>query len=279
MRCASACSSLTAPWAPSSMPRTQPSTTSAEPALEGWMDGLSINAPQIVERVHRGFLEAGCDVIETCTFQATRPRLEEWGQGDVTIDLNVSAARLARRIADEYAADGRPRFVAGSMGPTGFLPGLERSVDEPAGVRRPCAGLPRAGRLAHRGWRRRPHHRDAAGHSRDQGGRLRRPRSRCRGGTPGRDHDHRLARRHRPHAARHRCGGGARHPRVTPRRRHRVQLLHRAGAHARTDPLHHLAYHAAGRVHPQCGIADQRRRTGTLSAASRCPWPPSSRAS
>ncbi len=90
--------------------------------LEGWMDGLSIHAPQIVERVHRGFLEAGCDVIETCTFQATRPRLEEWGQGDVTTDLNVSAARLARRIADEYAVDGRPRFVAGSMGPTGFLP-------------------------------------------------------------------------------------------------------------------------------------------------------------
>ena len=90
--------------------------------LEGWMDGLAIHAPQIVERVHRGFLDVGCDVIETCTFQATRPRLEEWGQGDATTELNVSAARLARRIADEYAVDGRPRFVAGSMGPTGFLP-------------------------------------------------------------------------------------------------------------------------------------------------------------
>ena len=90
--------------------------------LEGWMDGLVIHAPQIVERVHRSFLDAGCDVIETSTFQATRPRLEEWGQADVTRDLNVSAARLARNIADEYAADGRPRFVAGSMGPTGFLP-------------------------------------------------------------------------------------------------------------------------------------------------------------
>ena len=71
------------------------------------MDGLAIHAPQVVERVHRSFLDAGCDVIETCTFQATRPRLEEWGQGDATIDLNVSAARLARRIADEYSA-GRP---------------------------------------------------------------------------------------------------------------------------------------------------------------------------
>jgi len=92
------------------------------PALEGWMDGLAIHAPQVVERVHRSFLDAGCDVIETCTFQATRPRLEEWGQGDVTTELNVSAARLARRVADEYSVDGRQRFVAGSMGPTGFLP-------------------------------------------------------------------------------------------------------------------------------------------------------------
>jgi 5-methyltetrahydrofolate--homocysteine methyltransferase len=91
--------------------------------LEGWMDGLAVNAPQIVERVHRGFLDAGCDVLETCTFQATRPRLEEWGQAGLTRELNVAAARLARRLADEYAAgDGRSRFVAGSMGPTGFLP-------------------------------------------------------------------------------------------------------------------------------------------------------------
>src|ERR1700680_2290762 len=90
--------------------------------LEGWMDGLAIHAPQIVERVHRSFLNAGCAVIETCHFQATRPRLEEWGQGDVTRELNVAAAQLARRAADEYSGDGRRRFVAGSMGPTGFLP-------------------------------------------------------------------------------------------------------------------------------------------------------------
>jgi 5-methyltetrahydrofolate--homocysteine methyltransferase len=91
-------------------------------ALEGWMDGLALHAPQIVERVHRGFLAAGCDVVETCTFQATRPRLEEWGQVDLTRELNVTAAQLARRVADEYSGDGQRRFVAGSMGPTGFLP-------------------------------------------------------------------------------------------------------------------------------------------------------------
>jgi 5-methyltetrahydrofolate--homocysteine methyltransferase len=91
-------------------------------ALEGWMDGLALHAPQVVERVHRGFLEAGCDVVETCTFQATRPRLAEWGQADLTRELNIAAAQLARRVADEYSEDGQPRFVAGSMGPTGFLP-------------------------------------------------------------------------------------------------------------------------------------------------------------
>src|ERR1700680_1846903 len=111
-------------------------------ALEGWMDGLALHAPQIVERVHRGFLEAGGDVVETCTFQATRPRLEEWGQGDLTRELNVAAAQLARRAADEYSGDGRRRFVAGSMGPTGFLP----ASSDPAMSRLGLGGLGPGGR-------------------------------------------------------------------------------------------------------------------------------------
>jgi 5-methyltetrahydrofolate--homocysteine methyltransferase len=91
-------------------------------ALEGWMDGLVLHAPHLVERVHRSFLEVGCDVIETATFQATRLRLEEWGQADHTLELNRDAAALARRLCDEYGTADKPRFVAGSMGPTGFLP-------------------------------------------------------------------------------------------------------------------------------------------------------------
>src|SRR5438552_1457512 len=91
-------------------------------ALEGWMDGLVLNAPDIVERVHRSFLDVGCDAIETCTFQATRLRLTEWGQAEHTKRLNVAAAALARRLCDEYSALDKPRFVAGSMGPTGYLP-------------------------------------------------------------------------------------------------------------------------------------------------------------
>ena len=92
------------------------------PELIGWMDGLVLHAPELVERVHRSFLEVGCDVVETCTFQATRLRLEEWGAADRTLELNRSAAQLARRLCDEHSTPDRPRFVAGSMGPTGFLP-------------------------------------------------------------------------------------------------------------------------------------------------------------
>jgi 5-methyltetrahydrofolate--homocysteine methyltransferase len=92
------------------------------PALEGWMDGLVLHAPHMVQAVHRSFLEVGCDVVETATFQATRLRLTEWGQADRTLELNRDAAALARRLCDEYATSEHPRFVAGSMGPTGFLP-------------------------------------------------------------------------------------------------------------------------------------------------------------
>ncbi len=91
--------------------------------LVGWVDGLVLHSPDLIERVHRSFLEAGADVIETCTFQSTPLRLREWGAEERTLELNEKAARLARRLADEHSTKARPRFVAGSMGPSGFLPG------------------------------------------------------------------------------------------------------------------------------------------------------------
>ncbi|MDZ4718682.1 MAG: methionine synthase [Roseiflexaceae bacterium] len=95
----------------------------------GNRDYLVITRPDIIAEIHGSFLEAGADVIETCTFQSTRIRLEEWGLGERTHELNATAARLARSVADKYEAlDGRPRYVAGSMGPTGKLP----SSDDPA---------------------------------------------------------------------------------------------------------------------------------------------------
>ncbi len=93
------------------------------PATDGNRDYLVVTRPDVIEQIHASFLEAGSDVIETCTFQASRLRLEEWGLGDETYEINQRAAALARRVADRIAAqDGRSRFVAGSIGPTGKLP-------------------------------------------------------------------------------------------------------------------------------------------------------------
>jgi len=62
-------------------------------ALEGWIDGLVLHSPDLVEGIHRSFLEVGCDAIETCTFQASRLRITEWGHGERTQELNTAAAR------------------------------------------------------------------------------------------------------------------------------------------------------------------------------------------
>ncbi|NTU82650.1 MAG: methionine synthase [Chloroflexales bacterium] len=95
----------------------------------GNRDYLVITRPDVIASIHALFFEAGADVIETCTFQSTRLRLEEWGLGERTVELNRAAAALARSVADRFEAqDGRPRYVAGSMGPTGKLP----SSDDPA---------------------------------------------------------------------------------------------------------------------------------------------------
>ncbi len=89
----------------------------------GCNDFLTITSPQAVEQVHRSFLEAGVDVLETNTFRANRLTLAEYGLADRTDEINQAAALLARRLADEYTTrSGQPRFVAGAMGPTGRLP-------------------------------------------------------------------------------------------------------------------------------------------------------------
>src|SRR5215213_8738763 len=91
-------------------------------ALEGCNDHLVLTRPDIIQSIHESFLAVGCDVVETCTFQSTPHRLREWGLEEKTRDINVQAARLARAACDKYATPDRPRFVAGSIGPTGMLP-------------------------------------------------------------------------------------------------------------------------------------------------------------
>jgi 5-methyltetrahydrofolate--homocysteine methyltransferase len=90
--------------------------------LEGCNDHLVLTRPDVIRSIHESFLAVGCDVVETCTFQSTPRRLEEWGLKEKTRDINVAAARLAREACDKYSTPDRPRFVAGSIGPTGMLP-------------------------------------------------------------------------------------------------------------------------------------------------------------
>jgi 5-methyltetrahydrofolate--homocysteine methyltransferase len=94
------------------------------PDLEGCNENLVVTRPDAVQAVHRQFLEAGCDVIETDTFGAASIVLAEYGLEDKAIELNKRAAELAREMADQYSTDEKPRFVAGSMGPTTKLPTL-----------------------------------------------------------------------------------------------------------------------------------------------------------
>ncbi len=91
-------------------------------ATEGCNEYLVLTRPSVIEEIHAGFLEAGCDVIESDTFTASRLKLDEYGIGHLTREINLTAAQLARRVADRYSTAEQPRFVAGSVGPTGMLP-------------------------------------------------------------------------------------------------------------------------------------------------------------
>jgi 5-methyltetrahydrofolate--homocysteine methyltransferase len=79
-------------------------------------EALVLNRADVIEGVHASMLDAGAQVLETDTFQASRLKLDEWGLADYTVEINTKAAEIARKAA------GESRFVAGSIGPTGFLP-------------------------------------------------------------------------------------------------------------------------------------------------------------
>src|SRR6266513_1864921 len=82
-------------------------------------EALVLNRPDVIQGVHESMLDAGAEVVETDTFQASRLKLGEWGLADHTLEINTKAAQIARKAA------GEERFVAGSIGPTGFLPASE----------------------------------------------------------------------------------------------------------------------------------------------------------
>ena len=82
------------------------------------MPGDPEDAPDVIQDIHRQYLEAGADIIETNTFGGTRIALADNNLEDRAYELNFAAAMLARDVADQYSTARKPRFVAGSLGPT-----------------------------------------------------------------------------------------------------------------------------------------------------------------
>ncbi len=87
---------------------------------DGFNDGLVITHPEWIKEIHRNYLDAGADCIETNSFGSNKIKLDEYGFGDQTVDFNKKIAQLATKVCEEYSET--PRYVIGSMGPTGFLP-------------------------------------------------------------------------------------------------------------------------------------------------------------
>ncbi|WP_394658232.1 homocysteine S-methyltransferase family protein [uncultured Novosphingobium sp.] len=99
---------------------------------KGNNDILALTKPEVPEAIHRAYFEAGADIAETNTFSANRISQADYGAEHLVREINVESAKLARKLADEYAAkDGRPRFVAGAIGPTNKTLSLSPDVNDP----------------------------------------------------------------------------------------------------------------------------------------------------
>lgn len=90
---------------------------------DGFNDGLNITKPDWIKKIHRDYLMAGADCIETNSFGSNLFKLKEYGYGDKAVEINQRAAELAREVCNEF--EDRYRYVIGSIGPTGFLPSSE----------------------------------------------------------------------------------------------------------------------------------------------------------
>lgn len=101
--------------------------------LKGNNDLLSLTRPDIIEEIHRKYLEVGADIIETNSFNATSISQQDYDMQHLAKEINITAARIARRAADHYAAltPGKPRFVAGSIGPTNKTASMSPKVENP----------------------------------------------------------------------------------------------------------------------------------------------------
>ncbi len=100
--------------------------------LKGNNDILCLTSPEVIAGIHREYLEAGADIIETNTFNATRLSQKEYSTDHLVRQINTAGAQIARREADRYSTPERPRFVAGSIGPTGIASSMSADINDPA---------------------------------------------------------------------------------------------------------------------------------------------------
>jgi 5-methyltetrahydrofolate--homocysteine methyltransferase len=100
-------------------------------SLKGNNDLLSLSRPDVIEAIHRAYVAAGADIIETNTFTATSISQSDYGTEAAVRDINLGAAKIARNVAEESATSGRPIFVAGSIGPTNRTASISPDVDDP----------------------------------------------------------------------------------------------------------------------------------------------------
>ncbi|QDX82922.1 methionine synthase [Denitratisoma sp. DHT3] len=98
--------------------------------LKGNNDLLLLTRPEVIAGIHEAYLEAGADILETNTFNATRISQGEYGLESLAYELNVAGARLARQAADKHSTADKPRFVAGVIGPTGRTASLSPDVND-----------------------------------------------------------------------------------------------------------------------------------------------------
>nr|MBP8240216.1 homocysteine S-methyltransferase family protein [Saprospiraceae bacterium] len=99
--------------------------------IKGNNDVLCLTQPHIIEAIHRAYLEAGADIIETNTFNATTISLADYDMQSLAYEINLEAARIARKAADAFQSVDKPRFVAGAIGPTNKTASLSPDVNNP----------------------------------------------------------------------------------------------------------------------------------------------------
>lgn len=102
--------------------------------MKGNNDILTLTRPDVIEDIHRKYLEAGADLIETCTFSAQRISMSEYHVENLCREINIAAAQIARKVAEEYSkkTPEKPRFVIGSLGPTNKTCSISPEVENPA---------------------------------------------------------------------------------------------------------------------------------------------------